>query len=206
MPITQKKQGFSFFRAAIAIVVLIAVYQVVEAILFPWARSLTGAPTLTGEWMGEMTTASGRHFLIWMELGHSTDGAPGARRTFNLDGAAQTCEATGEQRRYSVMGNTENIRGTVFWINMLPQEKPEQRQKLILVRLNGQWSGDRLEIDTQLLGGSRDATGRWALREIEGDPDTRAETRWHMQRGTEKDFQMKCSSIQKQTGKNLKPA
>jgi hypothetical protein len=40
----------------LALVVLI--YLGLEALFSPWARSLTGAPTLTGEWVGEMTTES----------------------------------------------------------------------------------------------------------------------------------------------------
>jgi len=183
MPITQKKQGFSFFRAAIGIVVVIGVYQVVEAILFPWARSLTGAPTLTGEWMGEMTTVSGRHFLIWMELGHST-GSPGVRQTFSLEGAAQTCEATGEQRRYRVLGNVANRRGTAFNISMYAN--PAQAHTLTIGGFDGQWLGNKLEIS---------GTNLFMPNPGKKDPDTDDEPRWHMQPGTKKDFQMKCSSI-----------
>jgi hypothetical protein len=179
------------------VALVVGCFLLIEAAFTPWARSITGGPTLTGEWMGEIRTASGRQILLWMKLEHfiPTDQCADCPA---LEGRARTCEANGEQREYRLWGDVENWRGTVFYVKTL--DESEHAGKLTLGTLDGKWSGDTMELSTELRVAGAPTTmrferapdGRETTRVIGGDPDTHAVTRWNMQRGNEQAFLKKC--------------
>lgn len=155
--------------AVFATVVLLI--TVIEAVSTPWALSLTGAPTLTGEWVGTLQTKTGRALDVWLSIHHPlhTDKCMNCPQ---LEGEVRTCEAGRDARRYHMWGNVENRRGTPFLLKTL--EEPERPDRLTLGYMDGQWSGDTLDLTM---------TFRWPR----GDADTQEPIHWRMQRGRESD-------------------
>lgn len=175
----------------------VLIYVGLEALFTPWARSLTGAPTLTGEWVGEMTTASGRKLHMWLLIEHATS-AKACMNCPRIEGEVRTCETGGAKRVYRMWGNVENWRGTVFLLKTLDEQ--EHARKLTLGTLNGRWSGDTLDLTTELrvpgeittMRWERDAAGNETTRVIGGDPDTHNPVQWRMSRGSEREFRSRC--------------
>jgi hypothetical protein len=176
---------------------VVVIYLGLEALFSPWARSLIGGPTLTGEWVGEMTTASGRRLQMWLLVEHRMPTGKCANCP-RIEGKVRTCEVAGEKREYRLSGNVENWRGTAFRLQTLDEQ--EHARKLTLGTLNGRWSGDTLELTTELrvpgesttIRWERDAAGQETTRIIGGDPDTHDPVEWRMERGSEREFRRWC--------------
>jgi len=199
--VPEKKNNRTRAILLLAMAALVAAaYLLLEALFTPWARSLTGAPTLTGEWVGEMTTASGRRFQVWLVIRHAvpTGNCASCPR---IEGEVRTCEAGGEQRRYRMWGDVDNWRGTRFLLKTLDEQ--EHARKLTLGALTGQWSEDVLDLTTDLrvpgavttMEFKRLPDGREIQRATGGDPDTHRPVRWRMARGTERGFDAACASL-----------
>lgn len=67
------RRGFGCLGTLLALIVVIAVVFVVENggdyLLFaPWAYGWFGQPTLTGTWVGTMTTHSGVRYVVYLQL------------------------------------------------------------------------------------------------------------------------------------------
>jgi hypothetical protein len=175
---------------------VVMIYLGLEALFSPWARSFTGGPTLTGEWVGEMTTASGRRLQMWLLIRHTMHGK--CANCPSIEGEVRTCEAGGASRAYRLWGNVENWRGTAFLLKTLDEQ--EHADKLTLGMLNGRWSDDTLELTTRLrvpgesttMRWEKDAAGHETTRIIGGDPDTHDPVRWSMKRGSEREFRGRC--------------
>jgi len=197
--VPRKKVSRARFVALLGglVALVVVIYLGLEALFTPWARSLTAGPTLTGEWVGEMTTASGRRLETWLLITHPLPTGK-CSNCPRIEGEARTCEAGGEKRQYRMWGNVENWRGTEFLLKTL--EEPPQQGKLTLGYLNGRWSGDTLDLTTELrvpgqtitMRSEKDAAGNETTRVIGGDPDTRAPVHWRMTRGSEREFRGRC--------------
>jgi len=188
-----KKKPKSRVRALILIVgvaalAVIVPFWLLEALFNPWAVSLTGAPTLTGEWQGQMTTASGRTYQVDLSIERDIPTGECANCP-KIKGEVRTCETGGECRTYRMWGNVDNWRGTRFLLKTL--DESEHSGKLTLGYLNGRWSGaDTLDLTTELrvtgqsvtMQFERDDAGRETTRVVGGDPDTHHPVTWTMTR------------------------
>ncbi|MCE9522828.1 MAG: hypothetical protein K8S25_10405 [Alphaproteobacteria bacterium] len=172
-------------------------FVVVDAARYPWARSLTGASTLTGDWSGDFVTPTGTPHLIWLVLGH---GLGGGRCTncATIDGRATTCDRQSKTVNYEIWGDVENWRGTKFWLKA--RDLGERKSEIVLGPLNGSWEGDELRLTTNLIAPGaptttsieQDESGEEKITTIGGHPDTRAPITFKMARGTEADFVAAC--------------
>jgi hypothetical protein len=168
----------------------------IEAAFTPWARSLSGGPTLTGEWLGEMTTPTGAKQLVWIELDHSVPSSP-CFGCSSIDGQAVTCSAA-KAHRYEVLGSTETWDGSLFHLKTSETEESEVH----LLYLEGKWDRDEISLTTTLVAPNIPQTTRWEKNEageetmtvIDGHPDTRAPVTFSMSRGTLHDFEARCNA------------
>lgn len=178
----------------------IGAFIVIEAVFTPWARSLTGEPTLTGEWLGEMTTATGRKHAVWLQLQHRIPtGRSSCSNCSRIEGIVRTC-TSGAMRAYRLWGDVENWRGTQFRVRT--QEEQEYAGEPVLGALQGTWSGDTVELSTHLIVRGATQTVRLEIDErgnetqtiLGGHPDRRAAITWRMHRGAQHDFEKRCTS------------
>ena len=183
--------------AALAVLAYSALL-VLDTAFHPWARSFTGQPTLTGEWLGTLKTATGRHLVVWLELKHPV-GRGTCGNCPRIDGTARTCEAGQPPFDYEVWGNVEDWRGERFALKTL---LVGEERVLSLGYLQGSWQADSMALSTELKVPGQVTTTRWEKAEdgtertsvIGGDPDTRAPVQWPMQRGTADEFAARCDN------------
>src|SRR5207247_3124891 len=66
---------------------------IVQAIFFPWGRSFTGAPALTGRWYGEAATATGKRLLLAVDITPTFWGPDeqGCMKGCDVQGTARVC-------------------------------------------------------------------------------------------------------------------
>ena len=173
MKVSRVRAALLLGAVAATVVLLITV---IESLSTPWALSLTGAPTLTGEWVGTVKTKSGRTLDVWLSIHHPLH-SDKCMNCPQIEGEARTCEARRDERRYHLWGNVEDWRGSAFLLKTL--EESERPLHLTLGYMNGRWSGDVLDLTT-------------TFRLPRGDPDTQEPVHWRMQRGSESDFRRSC--------------
>ncbi|MDQ6801918.1 MAG: hypothetical protein M3041_13905 [Acidobacteriota bacterium] len=178
---------------------------ILQATLYPWGRSLTGAATLPGKWVGEGVTPSGQKIgayltmraLIWGE-------GEGCQRGCDLDGVLRVCTAGGI-RDYMYEGDVQEHHGRYFMIDV---NKTRDRPYGYRFReVHGQWPGgdtmriagvfeiDRSTWSTSEKGVWVDARGeRHKMTDAE-QLDTTRPTYFTMRRGRESDFNTYCAGI-----------
>jgi len=193
----------SSFLHSIAIFVSIALVgfgllMLLEAVLTPWARSLTGGPILVGEWYGEMQTPTGRKQVV-----HITIESPGygCNNCPDITGTAQSCDGQGSLQKYEIWGDPENWRGTKF--QMKTRKMTEQPLELRLGELEGEWNGDTVRLTTTLrsdtynysISTQRDETGKEITRMVGAHPDTLSPVAFTLRRGGEQDFLAVCGRL-----------
>jgi hypothetical protein len=176
-----------------------AFFVAIEAVLSPWARSLTGGPTLTGEWLGEMTTPTGRIELVWVAIEHAvpSDSCFGCP---TIEGRVATCDAPGAIHAYEMWGGVDSWDGTAFHLKTREMEESPVR----LLFLEGRWSGDEIELTTTLVAPGvpqtmrveKTATGGETTTVVDGHPDTRAPVEFSLKRGSEDEFKARCRGEQ----------
>lgn len=113
----------------------------------PWALSLVGGPTLTGQWVGSFETPTGPERAVWVNIGYRGAGCASCRDGFS--GAAETCGAQDGFRKFRIDGDVKVYSGATFFIKFEPEGKlrpPGPR----LVRADGNWERDRLVLTTQM--------------------------------------------------------
>jgi hypothetical protein len=181
-------------RQIFALVVLISVtgagYLLIEAAVFPWGRSLTGAPTLTGRWIGEMTTPTGQKKVMVLEIDGPYFGEGCTACEF--EGTAILCGR--DTQKYTVGGDATNHSGTRFYFNATKED--ERRYGTRLRKVDGEWDrADRLRLTTMLesdiggesLGAERLPSGAEKLVAYNTHPDSRAGITFTLHRATKKD-------------------
>jgi hypothetical protein len=172
-------------------------HVLIEAAFNPWARSLTGAATLTGEWLGVMTTSTGAKRLVWLEIEHAVPSTEcfGCPR---IEGHAATCSAKEKTRQYEIWGSVEDWNGTLFHLKARENEESEVH----LLYLDGKWAGDEISLTTTLVAPGIPQATRWERNEageetttvIGGHPDTRAPITFSMKPGRRSDFEARCKA------------
>lgn len=173
-------------------------FVVVDAARYPWARSLTGASTLTGDWSGNFVTPTGSPHFIRLVIGH---GLGGGRCTNcpTIDGRATSCDRQGKIVNYEIWGDVENWGGTRFWLKA--RDVGERKSEIVLGPLNGIWEGDELRLTTNLIAPGAQTTtsieqaetGEEKVTTIGGHPDTRAPITFIMRRGAKGNVDAICA-------------
>jgi hypothetical protein len=191
---TSRNPVHLWLGVAAACLITFVAWVLIEAALTPWARSLSGEPTLTGEWLGEMMTPTGVKQLVWIELDHAVSSSP-CFGCSSIDGQAATCNAT-NVHRYEVLGSTETWDGSLFHLKTSETEE----SVVHLLYLEGKWDGDKITLTTTLVAPGIPQTTRWQKNEageetttvVGGHPDTRAPIVFSMTRATRGDFEARC--------------
>src|SRR2546430_11344839 len=82
-------------RAVVNFIVFVAVltglWYVGQAVFYPWGRSLTPRPMLTGQWLGATTDASGRRMLLYLDMKIPFWGECQGHYNCDFDGRAALC-------------------------------------------------------------------------------------------------------------------
>jgi hypothetical protein len=193
--IPRKRVSRARFIFGLTAICLLAVgaYVIIEITFYPWALSLTGAPTLTGRWQGVMTTPTGQQQRVWLHLTHPL---PTGKCTNcpRIEGKAITCTANNDRRDYRIWGGVENWRGTHFALKTL--DESEHKGKLTLGYIQGKWSADDLDLTTHLnvpgepvtMRVEKIADGKEVQSIIGGHPDTHEPVHWRMHRSSVRQF------------------
>ena len=164
---------------------------------FPWGHAESGRPTLTGTWVGPVTTGSGKHLamLIWTELAPLDRGRrwPGpiirSRRTRWLEGHALVCSIPGRATRYKVRGEPYDERAASrFHLALYPADSVPP-DGLAPSHIQGRWgSGDSVALAVSLYL----RRGKSAISSSD-DPDTGRDTQATLRHGTEAQFNSLCA-------------
>jgi hypothetical protein len=196
-PRKQRSRALLAIGALLLIVVIL--HLLIERIFYPWASPLTGEPRLTGQWLGEMTLPSGRKQWLWLQLEHPLPTGK-CNNCPTIEGRALTCSPGRSPLEYRVWGRTESRRGASFYVKTLELE--ERRGEPVLGTLEGAWAQDTVDLTTQLIvrgeptttRWEKDASGKETQTVIGGSPEARVPIEWQMQRGTESEFEKRCTS------------
>jgi len=109
--VSRPKRGREFVRFVAVFAALLLLPLAIQAVFRPWARSFTGAPTLTGGWYGEGTTPSGQREIIYLTvspfLWSNDEGA--CFRGCGFDGIAKVCAANKTVQPYEVQGDVDRL-------------------------------------------------------------------------------------------------
>ena len=161
---------------------------------FPWGYEASGKPTLTGTWVGSLTTATGQHRGVFMEM-HLPD-ISGRKRKYrrsrygDLVGTARTCDERGEVRSLTLSGTPQNREATQLQILAIPAENPPP-DGLTLNTAKGVWDqGNTLHMQAGFY--FRKGTGAITGPEY---PDTQREALLHMTHGGDAEFRRACEAI-----------
>jgi hypothetical protein len=142
-------------RWLVATVVLLvaagAVFFVVPRLLDlavrPWAFSLTGGPTLTGTWAGELQLAPDdvRTVSLHLKKDRNINRRGGNAQRSDIEGTAAICDATGAPVHFTVDGDPEGRSGSRFWLELSPG-RLEPGTHVSFGRIDGVWDGDTLRL------------------------------------------------------------
>jgi hypothetical protein len=195
--------------AVAPVVIVIAIFTILtviaQAIFHPWGRSLTGAPTLPGKWIGEGATPSGQKVGMYLTMDALIWGSDeGCQRGCDLDGIARVC-MPGGIREYTIQGDVNEHHGRQFRIDL---SKSEDRPYGFLLReMRGEWPGGgtmRLAGTFELNRSNTSTTEEGVWIDTEGQRhkltaadrlDTTQPTAWMMRRGSAKEFERYCLGI-----------
>jgi hypothetical protein len=169
-----------------------------EAALYPWARSLTGGPTLVGEWQGELTTPTGQHRIVRFVVGPLNQTCATCS---DIDATARMCDQDGTVSDFEAWGDTENWKGTRFTLET--RKALDRPVGLKLGVLHGEWNRDivrltttlRADPDTSTRRSERDAEGREQATVVGAHPDALAAVRITLRRASEEDFVVACRRL-----------
>ena len=188
-------------RGLLALVLLVVVYVAGNAFSrrldmwrFPWGYEASGKPTLTGTWVGSLTTATGQHRGVIMEM-HLPDISNRKRkvrraRFGDLVGTARTCDERGEVRSLTLSGKPDNKEATKLHLMTIPAEKPPL-DGLTLNTAEGLWDqGNTLHLQAGFY--YRKGTGAISGSDY---PDTEKDALLHMTRGGDAEFRRACDAI-----------
>jgi hypothetical protein len=170
--------------------------HVLEHTFARWAFGIDGGPPLADEWVGRLTTATGRPRAVYLELelaeSHARRSTRVGRGAPNgaMDGTLRSCDERGTVREYTVDGAPADRDATQFSIHAKPVEQPPS-DGLTFSWIKGRWDGaDRLELAPSFFW--RKGTGAISGPDY---PDTQGETSLPMRRGAEADFRAACEAV-----------
>ena len=165
-----------------------------DRLLFPWAFDTGGRPTLTGVWMGTLTTGGGERqgmlVQLWLEENRNRRGVGGryGRNPHLLEGLLTTCTPAAREVRYTLDGNVPERSGERWVVHAKPDSGAPDGLAPSWIR--GEWNRRdslRAEADVHLRRG-RSAIGG-------GDPHTRRPGTIGLRRGDSTAFAALCREI-----------
>ena len=170
--------------------------RVIEHTFARWAFGIDGGPPLADEWVGRLTTATGRPRAVYLELElaestsrRRTRVGRGALRG-RMDGTLLSCDEHGTVREYTVDGTPEDRDAARFSIHAKPVEEPPS-EGLTFSWIKGRWDGaDRLELAPSFFW--RKGPGAISGPDY---PDTEGEASLSMRRGGEAEFRAACAAV-----------
>lgn len=97
---------------AIGLAAVVGLDWVFRIVAEPWSVPLGGRPTLTGEWVGTIRTASSLRFGLALKLDYYTSSSGGrGRSNIKIDGSGQLCNRRGDRYDYGISGSTADWGG-----------------------------------------------------------------------------------------------
>jgi len=187
----------SFLMLAAAAGLALAGFWILDAVMYPWAVSLT-SPTLPGTWHGELFTPAGREQWFGLELSADDAGRHGNLKV--LGASARLCGADG-LREYDGFTRPENWRGTQF--NMVLAATDRRPEGLAFINLSADWDRtNQIRAQAQFAsGGSQTVAAErvGAPTRPGADPDTLATVFLTLRRGQLRDFGAACARLHPQT-------
>jgi hypothetical protein len=172
---------------------------VIEHTFARWAFGIDGGPPLADEWVGRLTTASGRPRAVYLEL-ELAESSSRRRRTRvgrgalrgRIDGTLKSCDERGTVREYTVDGTPDDRDAARFSIHAQPVEEPPS-EGLTFSWIKGRWDGaDRLELAPSFFW--QKGTGSISGPDY---PETQGEPSLPMRRGGEAEFRAACDAIRR---------
>lgn len=201
----RSKKGLSFPGVAVffvaALLVIFALSYAIDCVFNPWAHSPTGKPTLTGTWVGHVTTASGQARALFLDLRRSTNRKGNystCRGCPRMEGAAKLCGGEAGVIAYEIWGGPDDWGGTRFHLSAGQAKGQPVRAGLQASGMRGEWSGG------DALGMALDFSRydeRGASHSRSDDVDVNQPAKFTMARGVEGDFQMECAKLGAAAGK-----
>jgi hypothetical protein len=113
-----------------------------DVVTRPWAKSITGAPVLMDRWTGELPVpgAAPRPILLELQRIPETVGKGSCAHCARIEGTAKVCVPGIGVETFTIRGDVNNWRGTVFRLNAAaPQRSPGTYTNL--GELKGEWDG-----------------------------------------------------------------
>lgn len=117
-----------------AVLVALGIFWMLDAIMYPWAVSLS-SPTLPGFWSVETDTAAGSR--RWMEIELRADDAGRHGNQKVLGAIARVCDSQG-MRQYDGSSRPHDWRGTRFDISLGATD--QRSEGLARFRLSAEWN------------------------------------------------------------------
>lgn len=174
-----------------------ALAERIDAYRFPWGHAETGKPTLTGTWVGPITTGSGQRLRVLVSM-HLTPIDSGRRRTTRLfrtqrdkwlAGRVLVCPPGGPLKRFTAWGAPDDIRtGSPYHLSLSPADSVPP-DGLAPSSVKGRWNGgDTMEVALSLYL----RQGKSAISST-NDPDTGPDAPGTLHRATDADSASLCS-------------
>ena len=199
----KRKSGCGSWGIAIGLVAAVtiglsAIGNRIDRMRFPWGYADSGRPPLVGTWVGSVTTGSGKHLamLLDMQLApldyHRRRGAPivRTRRSTWLIGHVLVCGSPGRVAHFDINGKPDDGTASRFRLALSTTDSIPV-DGLAPSHLRGQWNGgDALALEASLYL----RRGKGAITSSD-DPDTGRDTPVTMKRGTEADFTALCRRL-----------
>jgi hypothetical protein len=168
-----------------------------DQLFAPWAFEQPGHPALTGNWVGQLTTATGQTYGVTLELLlPEPKGRRGLVRDWEyapygeLAGTASVCDERGQITMYTIDGLPDDRQATHITFHAAPSETPAPNG-LTLSWVKGPWDGaDNLSLSVQLYW-EQDGSS------ITGPEytDTQSEGMLPMTRGGDEEFGAICDQV-----------
>jgi hypothetical protein len=118
----------------------------------PWAHSISGRPTLTGQWTGSLSGPGSPGGVVWLEIIRGSGGKRGgvpqqfdnSRLTGHplFHGTGAWCSTDGVNHRYTLRGSASHS-GDSVTMTFTPVPKPTQGGEQ-LDEMHGHWTGTSL--------------------------------------------------------------
>lgn len=152
----------------------------------PWARSLGLWPTLTGDWVGELTMEGGRGRPAFLAI----RGFVPRRGRPSINGRARLCDERGTIHDFEISGEPDNWRGTKFHVSMSPTV--DRDWQLTPGELGGEWGHDAIRATGSLVSRGPVATATISRSAPSTSPP---HVYVAMRRGNEADFLTVCQNV-----------
>jgi hypothetical protein len=165
---------------------------------FRWAYAKWGQPTLTGTWVGTLTTGGGAQLGMYLDLrlepirvfGRRRQNVRRRARGANFEGALRLCGGPAGEQRFAFDGTNDDAAASRFHLGLYPADSIPP-DGFAPSHMRGSWNGrDSLALDADMYV----RRGRAAISHSD-DPHTSRPAHAFMRRGTEADFRALCGAV-----------